>query len=181
QQNISKEDYEYVQKIWQIFEIQTFEDYYDLYLKTDVLLLANVFINYTIMCLKDDDLDLLHYVLVLEMFNDSLYKSSRTKLKLMTNMNEYLMVKERIHEGITMASHWFAKANNPQYSDYNPSKPISWIMYEDINALYFNAMTQYISIKILEKIVLSASHNLKTSDDLDSKDSKKKHNIQKAK
>ncbi|UZO23090.1 uncharacterized protein OCT59_015434 [Rhizophagus irregularis] len=31
--------------------MENFGDYHDLYLKTDVLLLVNVFINYTIMCL----------------------------------------------------------------------------------------------------------------------------------
>ena len=47
QQNISKEDYKYAQKIWQTFEMQSFGDYHDLYLETDVLLLADVFMNYT--------------------------------------------------------------------------------------------------------------------------------------
>ncbi|CAI2175054.1 16944_t:CDS:2, partial [Funneliformis geosporum] len=75
QQNISKEDYKYAQKIWQTFEMQSFGDYHDLYLETDVLLLADVFMNYTIMCLQDDGLDPSHYVSAPGMFNDSLYKS----------------------------------------------------------------------------------------------------------
>ncbi len=58
--------------------MKNFEEYYDLYLETDVLLLADVFMNYTIMCLKNDSLDLSHYISASEMFNDSLYKSSRT-------------------------------------------------------------------------------------------------------
>jgi hypothetical protein len=63
QQNISKMDYyEYAQKVWQTFEMKNFREYYDLYLKTDVLLLANMLINYTIMSLEDDGLDPSHYV-----------------------------------------------------------------------------------------------------------------------
>ena len=46
-------------------------------------------------------------------FNDFLYKSSRVEFKLMTNIDEYLIVENGICEGMTMASHRYAKANNP--------------------------------------------------------------------
>ncbi|CAG8676326.1 2462_t:CDS:2, partial [Funneliformis mosseae] len=62
--------------------------------------------NYTIICLQDDGLDPFHYIFIPGMFNDSLYKSSRAELKLMTNMDEYLMIEN---------------ANNPQHSDYESS------------------------------------------------------------
>ncbi|CAI2200581.1 16536_t:CDS:1, partial [Funneliformis geosporum] len=142
QQNISKEDYEYAQKVWQVFEMKNFGEYHDIYLETDVLLLADVFINYTIMCLQDDSLDPSHYVSASGMFNDSLYKSSGDELKLMTDMDDYLTVENGIREGMTMVSHRYAKTNNPICPDYNPSKPKFWIMYEDMNALYSDAMTQ---------------------------------------
>jgi hypothetical protein len=86
------------------------------------------------------------------MFNDSLYKSSNAELKLMTDMNEYLIVENGIREGMTMVSHRYAKANNPQCSDYESSKPKSWIMYEDMNALYSDAMTQNMPTEILGKV-----------------------------
>ena len=122
QQNISKEDYEHAQKVWQEFEMKNFGEYHDLYLETDILLLVNVFMNYTIMCLNDDGLDPSHYVSAPGMFNDSLYKSSGAELKLMTDMDEYLMVEKGIRGGMTMASHRYAKANNPKCPDYNPGK-----------------------------------------------------------
>src|SRR3954454_15239750 len=106
--------------------MKNFGEYHDLYLETDVLLLADVFMNYTIMCLKDDSLDPSHYVSAPGMFNDSLYKSSEAELKLMTNMDEYLTVENGIRESMTMASHRYAKANNSQCSDYDSSKLNSW-------------------------------------------------------
>ncbi|CAI2191873.1 1747_t:CDS:2, partial [Funneliformis geosporum] len=92
--------------------------------------LLNVFMNYTIMCLQDDSLDPSHYVSALGMFNDSLYKSSNAELKLMTDMDEYLIVE----------------------NDYESSKPKSWIMYEDINTLYSGAITQNMLTEILGKV-----------------------------
>src|SRR6266498_3057645 len=105
--------------------MKNFGEYHDIYLETDVLLLTDIFMNYTIMCLQDDDLDLSHYVSASEMFNDSLYKSSGAELKLITDMDEYLTVENGIHDGMIMVSHQYAKANNLQCSNYNPSKPKS--------------------------------------------------------
>ncbi|CAG8537417.1 6924_t:CDS:2 [Funneliformis mosseae] len=127
-QNISKENYEHAKKVWQVFKMKNFEEYHDLYLETDVLLLTNVFMNYIIIYLKDDGLDLSHYVSASEMFNNSLYKSSGAELKLMTDMNEYLMVENRIRERMTMT------------------------LYENMNALYSEAMTQYIPTEMLGKV-----------------------------
>ncbi|CAG8718516.1 3297_t:CDS:2 [Gigaspora margarita] len=81
------------------------------------------------MCLKDDGLDPSYYVSAPGMFNDSLYKSS-----------------------MTMASHRYAKANNLQCPNYKPSKLKFWILYEDMNALYSNTMTQYMPTEILDKV-----------------------------
>ena len=40
---ITKKDYLYAAKIWNNFKIKNMGDYHDLYLKTDVFLLADVF------------------------------------------------------------------------------------------------------------------------------------------
>ena len=96
--------------------------------------------NYTIMCLEDDSLNPSHYISAPGMFNDSLYKSSEVELKLITNMDEYLMVENGIRGGMTMVSHRYAKANNSQCPNYDPSKLKFWIMYEDMNALYSGAV-----------------------------------------
>ena len=40
---ISDKEYEHVTKVWHRFEMKTMKDYHDLYLKCNVLLLADVF------------------------------------------------------------------------------------------------------------------------------------------
>lgn len=60
-EHITTEDYEHAKKVWDEFCLKTMGDYHDLYLKSDVLLLADVFENFRKMCLQQYGLDPCHY------------------------------------------------------------------------------------------------------------------------
>ena len=55
--HITDEDYQQAQDVWYKFKIKTFREYHDLYLETDVLLLANVFENFREVCMRYYSLD----------------------------------------------------------------------------------------------------------------------------
>ena len=59
--NITDEQYEHAKKVWVEFNCKTVRDYHDLYLKTDVLLLADVMENYRDVCIKNYGLDPMWY------------------------------------------------------------------------------------------------------------------------
>ncbi|GBN71052.1 hypothetical protein AVEN_232186-1, partial [Araneus ventricosus] len=48
---VSDDDYQYAQRIWNIFNLQTLGDFHNLYVTSDVLLLADVFQNFRKLCL----------------------------------------------------------------------------------------------------------------------------------
>ena len=60
-EHISDEQYKHAQNVWDIFNLKTMGDYHDLYLKSDILLLADVFENFRKTCLQYYKLDPCHY------------------------------------------------------------------------------------------------------------------------
>ena len=59
---ITDEQYQHAQKVWSTFRLQNMGQYHDLYLKSDVLLLADVFENFRKTCLENIELDPANYV-----------------------------------------------------------------------------------------------------------------------
>ena len=59
--NVSEDDYPHAQKIWKEFRIRNLGEYHDLYLRTDVILLANVFDAFRDTCLEHYKLDPAHF------------------------------------------------------------------------------------------------------------------------
>ena len=75
--HISDEDYEHAQNVWQSFSIQDLEHYSDLYLKTDVILLAEVFENFRTNCLAAYELDPAHYYTTPGLSWDAMLKNTQ--------------------------------------------------------------------------------------------------------
>ena len=51
-QHITNDEYDHAKEVWQAFSIETMGEYHDLYLKSDVLLLADVFKSFRKTCLQ---------------------------------------------------------------------------------------------------------------------------------
>jgi hypothetical protein len=116
--------------------------YHDLYLKSDVLLLADVFENFRNVCLKAYNVDPCHFYTSPGLAWQACLKMTEVELELLTDPDMYLFIEEGLRGGISMISNRFSKANNPYVPDYDPDQDSSYVMYLDANNLYGWVMSQ---------------------------------------
>ena len=100
-ERISEEDYQHAINVWNTFNCQTVEDYHDLYLKTDVLLLADVFENFRKTCLKHYKLDPCHYYTAPGLAWDACLEETKQKLQLLKDYDMLMMFERGIRGGIS--------------------------------------------------------------------------------
>ena len=140
---ISDEDYAHAREVWDRFGISNMGEYHDLYLRTDVVLLANVFESFKKACMDNYRLDPAHFYTAPGLAWKACLKLTGVKLELLKDMDMLLMFEHGIRGGITQTVHRHGAANN-QYmgSDYDRSHPSEYLQYLDANNLYSWAMSQ---------------------------------------
>ncbi len=140
--HITDKDYEHAQKVWKAFDCKTMRDYHDLYLKTDVLLLADVMTEFRKTCKKAYGLDALHYYTSPGLAWDAMLKYTGIELDLISDSDMYLMIERGIRGGVSSIMKRYSKANHKYLDDYDPEKPSQYILYLDANNLYGWAMSK---------------------------------------
>ena len=123
-------------------------------MKSDTLLLSDVFENFRNACMNNYELDPAHFVSLPGLpWQACLKKKTNVKLELITDYDMLLMIENGIRGGICHAIQRYAKANNKYMNDYNKNEESSYIQYLDANNLYGMAMSEKLPIKGLKWIV----------------------------
>ncbi|XP_071575456.1 uncharacterized protein [Temnothorax nylanderi] len=117
----SESDYEHATRVWRRFRVRDLGEYSDLYLKTDVLLLADIFENFRDTCLASYGLDPAY---------------TGVRFELLTDIDMALFVERGIRGGLSQCSLRYARANNRHVPTYDSSQPTTYLMYDDVNNLY---------------------------------------------
>ena len=141
-EDISDDDYQHAIQVWNTFKCKSIKDYHNLYLKSDVLLLSDVFENFRKTCLKHYKLDPAQYYTSPGLAWDACLKETGQHLELLHDYDKLMMFERGIRGGITHISKRYAEANNKYMKDYNPNEESTFIQYLDANNLYGWAMTQ---------------------------------------
>ena len=141
--NVSDDDYQHVQRVWNKFKINNLGEYHDLYLRTDVILLANVFEAFRNTCLEHYKLNPAHFYACPGLAWKACLKKTGVQLELLTDPDMLLMSEHGIRGRITQVVHRYAKANNEYMGEkFNSSEKSSYLQYLDTNNLYGWAMSQ---------------------------------------
>ncbi|XP_063219120.1 uncharacterized protein LOC134529202 [Bacillus rossius redtenbacheri] len=110
--HISDAEYSHAQAVWSEFGCVTLGEYSDVYLKTDVLLLTDVFENFRQLCLKTYGIDCSHYVSAPGFTFDAMLKHTKVQLELMTDYDMHMFVEAGIRGGVAQVVKRHCKANN---------------------------------------------------------------------
>jgi len=95
-ETISEEEYRRAQDVWDHFKISDMHQYHDLYLKTDTLLLADVFENFRQVSIANYDLDPCHYFTAPGLSLSACLKHTAVELELFTNIDQLLFIERGI-------------------------------------------------------------------------------------
>ena len=132
---ISDQDYEHAQQVWNTMEKKALGCYHNTYLKTDVLVLADVFEAFRDTCLKNYGLDPAHFYTTPGLEWQALLKTTTEycehekrrkecevcpeefRLELLTDIDMLLVVEKGIRGRITQAVKRYAKTNNKYMKD----------------------------------------------------------------
>ncbi|EZA48753.1 hypothetical protein X777_13146 [Ooceraea biroi] len=98
---VSENDYAHAVNVWQRFAIRTHGEYSDLYLKTDVMLLADVFENFRDSCINSYGLDPAYYYTLPGFTWDAMLKHMRINFELLTDIDIVMFVERGIRGGLS--------------------------------------------------------------------------------
>ena len=96
---ISDEQCQHLQNVWDTFNFNTFEDFHNHYVKEDVLLLADVFEKFIFACLKYYDLDLCHYFSAPGLSWDAMLKMTGVTVQKISDPDKYMFF-EQVMRGV---------------------------------------------------------------------------------
>ena len=93
-EHITDKNYEHAQNVWNTFNLKSMGQYHDLYLKSDVLLLPDVFEKFRKTCLRYYKSDPCHYFTSLGLLWDAMRKKTEVKMELMSDIDQFQFIKK---------------------------------------------------------------------------------------
>ena len=109
---ISDKEYDRVLKVWNKFKMKTMKDYRNLYIKCEVLPLADVFKKFRNNSIKNYGLRPSHYLGALALSWDTMLNRTKAKLELISDLDMYIFPEKGMRGGISYTSNRDSKANN---------------------------------------------------------------------
>ena len=91
---ISENDYLHATDVWNVFKMNAMRDYHDLYLKTDVLLLADIFEKFIGTCLEYYGLDPFDYFSSPGLSWNVMLEMTEIELEIISDIDMYLFVEK---------------------------------------------------------------------------------------
>ena len=126
-ENVSERDYLRGKLVFDKY-CKTFGEFHDIYLRTDVLLLADVFEKFRETCLYNYKLDVPHYYSTAGLAFSSALKMSGVELQLIQDEKIYTFFEQGIRGGVSMIAKRYSKSNNIKCVNFDQTKPTTYLI-----------------------------------------------------
>ncbi|CAH0553464.1 unnamed protein product [Brassicogethes aeneus] len=155
-------DLEYINahNVWTTFKCENLGTYSDLYLKTDVLLLADIYENFRKTSIQTYKLDPANFVSSPSFSFQAMLKTIEYKLELITDIDQIMMIENGIRGGVAQCCNRYAKANNKFMENYDSSKQEKYLLLLDQNNMYGFSMSRYLPYAGFEWVENPSTFNL---------------------
>ena len=135
--SVTEDEYKHSLEVFEKFQCETIEDYYSLYLKTDVFLLAAVMLCFRKVCYETYGLDCCQYYTASNLSSDAMLKLSKAPLRLLKEREQLDMVEALIRGGVSsIYKKRLAVANNKYLPNFSPKAPSTFIVMIDANVVW---------------------------------------------
>ena len=166
--DISEADVAQAFKIYTLFGCRKLGDYHDVYLRTDVLILADVFEKFRQVCMKVYKLDPVHFFSAPNLSWDAMLITTRVDLGLLSDIDMLLFFERGIRGGINgIGELRHFRANNRDLDVFDESKANVYGAFFDVISFYAGTMQQTLPVDSYEwNETITLREILATSDDL---------------
>ena len=142
---ITDKKFEHILNVWKKVEMKTMKDYHNLYLKCDVLLLADVFEKLRDNSLKNYGSCPSHYLSAPGLIWDAMLNMRKVKLELNSDPDMYIFFEQGMRDRVSYISNRYSKANNRCLEFYDPKQESKHITCIDANNLHGHAMSMFLA------------------------------------
>ena len=164
--DISEADVAQAFKIYTLFGCRNLGDYHDVYLRTDVLILADVFEKFRQVCMKVYKLDPVHFFSAPNLSWDAMLNITRVDLGLLSDIDMLLIFERGIRGGINgIGELRHFRANNRDLDVFDESKAKIYGAFFDVTSVYAVTMQQTLPVDSYEWNETIMREILATSDD----------------
>ena len=91
-EDISDNDYRHAETVFNEFNIKNLGEYHDVYVRSDTILLADVFTNFRTLCLNTYELDPVYFLSLPGFALQTCLKYSKVKLELISDIDILLFL-----------------------------------------------------------------------------------------
>ena len=135
-EDITDPDYNHAKRICKDFKIKNLGEYRYLYLKSDTLLMTDIFEIFRKRCSEFYELDPGKFLSTPGLAWQATLKKTKVILESVADINMLIMVEKGIRGGICHSINRHARGNNKYMKDCDKNEQLSFLKYWNVNNLY---------------------------------------------